>query len=211
MYCIIYLANYYYREGEEEEVVVVSENSIEDTLQNGRISTKWDLINIIFFIFLNFLLSNFVEKCFFCCGWERGCRVLLIRVCVLLKWLIIIVQGCTQAADHHHTLVLENFRSLERTFPGQLWQSEALDFLKNSLLQELAVSWRVPPSPHQGWEVGGESRWFCGDFEFRGSFCRLLIFLASEVRVSKQLKEVSVMGIFRPYTCKCTVYSVQVL
>ena len=64
MYCIIYLANYYYREGEEEEVVVVSENSIEDTLQNGRISTKWDLINIIFFIFLNFLLSNFVEKCF---------------------------------------------------------------------------------------------------------------------------------------------------
>ena len=56
-------------------------------------------------------------------------------------------------------------------------------------------SWGLesPPSTRRG-VGGGELRWFSVDFEFRGSFCRLLIFLASEERVPKQLKQVSIEG-----------------
>ena len=49
------------------------------------------------------------------------------------------------------------------------------EMAKNSLIRALESSWRVPLSTARG--GGGESRWFCVNFEFRGFCCRLFIFL----------------------------------
>ena len=62
---------------------------------------------------------------------------------------------------------------------------------ENVLLQALAPSWKVPLS-QQGRGGGIEISFV--NLEFRGFYCRLF-FLASEERVPKQLKQVSIVGI----------------
>ena len=55
----------------------------------------------------------------------------------------------------------------------------------------LAPSLSVPFSPTRG---GGGVKMICISFEFPEFCCRLLIFLASEERAPKQLKQVSTVG-----------------